>query len=1013
MKTLKKIVAILAVAMLLCSILPLSAFAAEETATLSFADKAQRTSFSTAAQVWEQNGIKFTNEKASSSNAVADYAKPVRLYAGSSITIECIGMTKIEFDCNSSSYATALKNSIGSAATASSDKVTVALDGVDTYTIAKLTAQVRLDAITITYEAGSSDCDHDSLNCGDTCPECGEYTKEHAWNNTCDNECNHCGAANPDYADHAYTTEYDATCNVCNAARDITLPTTPEEIVDAAYALGKGDTFGVSATLTGTVTKIVTAYDSSYANITVDMAVIDSEGNPIADKDIQCYRLKGTGADTLAVGQTIVVTGIITNFNGTIEFNAGCTLDEIIVICEHEYEFDCDKACSLCGLELRPEAVCVNDNFACIDGLCIYCGGDVDGLGHDFDDQWDPDCNYGCGETREVEEKPELVEATVTFGADKAQRTEYTTSVQKWENDGLTVLNEKGSSTSNVGDYTNPARFYKSSTIIISFPGMTSLVIDATGAGSSYLWDATLNAAGLSFTVANQIYTITFAEPTDSITLTAANQARAVAITAIAAKQSSGDEECAHEWNDATCTEPATCALCGAKDGEALGHNYVEDIIEATCTAAGSATYECSVCFDSYDETIPMKPHTYVDGTCSACGAELPLEATITFGEDKAQRTEFGTESQKWENNGLVLINNKGTGNNIADYSAPIRMYKNSEIIISFPGMTSLVIDAAGVGADYLWDDTLTAAGLSFTVENKIYTITFAEPTDSITLTAANQVRANSITASAIKPACEHEYFNACEQYCMLCGELTNPDASHNIVHVEAAEATCTALGNIEYWYCDVCGAAWLDAECTMNTNQMAVKLPMAEHEYFNDCDIICLNCSQETREASHNVIHVEAKDATCTELGNIEFWYCDACGAAWLDAECTMNTNQMAVKLGTIDHTYDDEYDADCNVCGDIREVPEKPADEIVYGDADGDGEVTLADASLIQQFLAGGDVTVFDGADADGDDEVTLADASLVQQFLAGGDVVLGPEEGPDANPPLFNDGTLDDWG
>ena len=128
-------------------------------ATLSFADKAQRTSYSTSQQVWEQNGITFTNDKASSTTNVADYAKPARLYASSSVTIECSSgnITQIVFDCNSSSYATALKNSIGSSATASSDKVTIVLDGsTTTFTIAKLTAQVRLDALTVTYEEGCS-----------------------------------------------------------------------------------------------------------------------------------------------------------------------------------------------------------------------------------------------------------------------------------------------------------------------------------------------------------------------------------------------------------------------------------------------------------------------------------------------------------------------------------------------------------------------------------------------------------------------------------------------------------------------------------------------------------------------------------------------------------------------------------------------------------------------------------------------------------------------------------------
>ena len=152
------------VVVLLVLIVPMFAFTASaaEEATLSFDNKAQRTSFSTSKQVWEQNGIKFTNDKASSSNAVADYAKPVRLYAGSSVTIEAPGnITKIVFDCNSSSYATAMKNSIGGTATASSDKVTVTPnESSSSFTVAKLTAQVRLDSITVSYDVNADACQH-------------------------------------------------------------------------------------------------------------------------------------------------------------------------------------------------------------------------------------------------------------------------------------------------------------------------------------------------------------------------------------------------------------------------------------------------------------------------------------------------------------------------------------------------------------------------------------------------------------------------------------------------------------------------------------------------------------------------------------------------------------------------------------------------------------------------------------------------------------------------------------
>ena len=57
-----------------------------------------------------------------------------------------------------------------------------------------------------------------------------------------------------------------------------------------------------------------------------------------------------------------------------------------------------------------------------------------------------------------------------------------------------------------------------------------------------------------------------------------------------------------------------------------------------------------------------------------------------------------------------------------------------------------------------------------------------------------------------------------------------------------------------------------------------------------------------------------------------IEYWYCEACGYAWLDAECTLNTNLKAVILPTIDHVYSSEYDVDCNLCGEIREVVVAP---------------------------------------------------------------------------------------
>ena len=124
-------------------------------ATISFADKANRTSLTDDEQVWVQNGITVTNAKASSTSNCADYSNPARFYKSSSLTIAYTGITKLVVVCGSSSYATALVNSI-----TANDNYTVTADGsnviiafvqaVDSFTVESLTGgQVRVASIDV------------------------------------------------------------------------------------------------------------------------------------------------------------------------------------------------------------------------------------------------------------------------------------------------------------------------------------------------------------------------------------------------------------------------------------------------------------------------------------------------------------------------------------------------------------------------------------------------------------------------------------------------------------------------------------------------------------------------------------------------------------------------------------------------------------------------------------------------------------------------------------------------
>ena len=127
----------------------------------------------------------------------------------------------------------------------------------------------------------------------------------------------------------------------------------------------------------------------------------------------------------------------------------------------------------------------------------------------------------------------ETVKYTISFSVKDVVRTEYDKSHQVWVQNGITVTNNKGASTSNVGDYDNPARFYKSSEVIISSEtAFNTVVIDVSGMDAKYCtpYTETLSALG-TVTIQNQIVTLVLNESTTSITFKTTAQVRANSIT--------------------------------------------------------------------------------------------------------------------------------------------------------------------------------------------------------------------------------------------------------------------------------------------------------------------------------------------------------------------------------------------------------------------------------------------------------------------------------------------------
>ena len=220
----------------------------------------------------------------------------------------------------------------------------------------------------------------------------------------------------------------------------------------------------------------------------------------------------------------------------------------------------------------------------------------------------------------------------------------------------------------------------------------------------------------------------------------------------------------------------------------------------------------------------------------------------------------------------------------------------------------------------------------------------------------------------------EYYYCIVCERYYLdEAGTLeTTPEActipklaTHgNIVLVEARDATCKEKGCIEHWACDICGQAFVDEEGTVKLDNSAVELPVdaAKHTNLVHHDAVAATCSEQgtieywycdgcdkyftdaagTQSVSKlkldvdedktnhtNLVYYPPKAASCSEEGNIAYYYCDGCKDYFSDAEGTKEISKADTTLGKLEHSYKwvafnvdgAEYHAqECSKCGDLK---------------------------------------------------------------------------------------------
>ena len=108
--------------------------------------------------------------------------------------------------------------------------------------------------------------------------------------------------------------------------------------------------------------------------------------------------------------------------------------------------------------------------------------------------------------------------------------------------------------------------------------------------------------------------------------------------------------------------------------------------------------------------------------------------------------------------------------------------------------------------------------------------------------------------------------------------DLVSYTNQHLLTKTAAKAATCSESGNKEYWTCEHCGKYFLSDDA-------------------NPATATAVEQSETVISASHKLTKVDAKDATCTEDGNKEYWTCEHCKKYFLSDDSNPETAK-AVEL-------------------------------------------------------------------------------------------------------------------
>ena len=284
---------------------------------------------------------------------------------------------------------------------------------------------------------------------------------------------------------------------------------------------------------------------------------------------------------------------------------------------------------------------------------------------------------------------------------------------------------------------------------------------------------------------------------------------------------------------------------------------------------------------------------------------EIGTDETLTIPEDASLNA-----NGKLTNDGTIIVKGELTGDAEGNGSIPITNITLDKTVLS------LDVDKTATLRAMITPEQATEKAVTWISNNT--NIATVDENGTVTAVSVGIVTITVTTADDSKTA--------------TC-EVTV--AHSDLKHFDRKEATCTERGNIEYWHCEGCGKYFSDAEGKSEIN-------LAQ---------IVINAT------GHKLTKTEAKEPTCTEAGNKEYWTCESCGSLFRDEVGSAEIKLEDVVIPATGHHYVNGY---CTECG--HRDPDYRPDPISYYNIYVEDVCDGVEISTSKQVVReGGSITVY----------------------------------------------------